>query len=110
VGIGFLLLRLPQVDRALWRSVSLQAHLTAAATACHHYAMAAVNAVGAALVTLSLTGSLYIVSGLPRRSVTVALRWSARRPARRLLAAVAGLAVLTVLAVFWIRQGQFRDW
>jgi putative peptide zinc metalloprotease protein len=109
-GIGFLLLRLPQVDRALWRSASLQAHLTATAAAGHHYAMAAVNAVGAALIAMSLAGSLYIVSGLARRSAIAGRRWSAGRPARRLLAAVAGLAVLAALAVFWIRQGQFHDW
>src|SRR5580698_6042143 len=47
------------VNRALWRSASLQAHLMTAAAADHRYAMAAVDAIGAALVILSLAGSLY---------------------------------------------------
>ena len=42
------------VDRALWRSASLQAHLMSAAVAGHHYALAAVDAIGVALVALSL--------------------------------------------------------
>ena len=81
-----------------------------AAAAGHHYAMAAVDAIGAALVILSLAGSLYIVTGLARRLAAAGLRWSAGRPARRLLAAAAGLAVLTGLAAFWTAQGQFRGW
>ena len=60
----------------------------------HRYAMAAVDAIGIALVTLSLAGSLYIVTGLARRLTALGLRWSAGRPARRLLAGAAGLAVL----------------
>ena len=37
-------------------------------------------------------------------------RWSAGRPARRLLATAAGLAVLAGLAAFWTMQGEFRGW
>ena len=109
-SLGYLLLHLPQVNRALWRSASLQAHLMSAAVAGHRYAMAAVDAIGVALVALSLAGSLYIVIGLARRLATAGLRWSAGRPARRLLAAVAGLAALAGLAAFWTMQGQFRGW
>ena len=109
-GLGYLLLHLPAVNRALWRSASLQAHLMTAAAAGHHYAVAAVDAIGAALVILSLAGSLYIVTGLARRLTAVGRRWSAGRPGRRLLAAAAGLAVLTGLAAFWTAQGQFRGW
>ena len=109
-GLGYLLLHLPAVNRALWRSASLQAHLMTAAAAGHHYAVAAVDAIGAALVILSLAGSLYIVTGLARRLTAAGRRWSAGRPARRLLAAAAGLAVLTGLAAFWTAQGQFRGW
>jgi putative peptide zinc metalloprotease protein len=109
-SIGYLVLYLPAIDRALWRSASLQAHLMTAAVHGHRYAMAAVDAVGIALVTLSLAGSLYVVAGLARRLTALARRWSAGRPARRLLAGAAGLAVLTGLAAFWTLQGQFRGW
>jgi len=108
--LGYLLLYLPQVNRALWRSGSVQAQLMSAAVAGHRYAMAAVDAVGVALVALSFAGSLYIVTGLARRSVSAGRRWSAGGPARRLLTAVAGLAILTGLAAFWTIQGQFRGW
>ena len=109
-GIGYLLLYLPAVNRALWNSASLQAHLMTAAAHGHRYAMAAVDAIGIALVTLSLAGSLYIVTGLARRLTVLGRRWSAGRPARRLLAGAARLAVLAALAAFWTLQGQFRGW
>ena len=109
-GIGYLVLYLPAVDRALWRSASLQAHLMTAAVHGHRYAMAAVDAIGIALVTLSLAGSLYVVTGLARRLISLGRRWSAGRPAPRLLAGAAGLAVLAALAAFWTLQGQFRGW
>ena len=72
--------------------------------------MAAVDAIGILLLALSLAGSLYILTGLVRRLTALGLRWSAGRPARRLLLAVAGLACVTVLATFWTVQGQFRGW
>ncbi len=109
-SLGYLLLYLPQVNRALWRSASWQAHLMAAAAVGHHYAMAAVDAVGAALITLSLAGTVYIVTGLARRLTVAGLRWSAGRPARRVMAAAAALACVTTLAAFWTLQGQFRGW
>ena len=109
-SIGYLLLYLPAVNRALWHSASLQAHLMTAAVHGHRYAMAAVDAIGIALVTLSLAGSLYVVTGLARRLTVLGRRWSAGRPARRLLAAAAGLAALAALAAFWTLQGQFRGW
>jgi putative peptide zinc metalloprotease protein len=109
-SIGYLLLRLPGVSRALWRSASLQARLMTAVVAGHRYAMAAAEAISAALVILSLAGSLYIVIGLGRRLTVAGLRWSAGRPARRLLAAPAGLGALTTLAAFWTMQGQFAGW
>ena len=109
-SIGYLVLYLPAVNRALWNSASLQAHLMTAAVHGHRYAMAAVDAIGIALVTLSLAGSLYVVTGLARRLTVLGRRWSAGRPARRLLAGAAGLAVLAALAAFWTLQGQFRGW
>jgi putative peptide zinc metalloprotease protein len=109
-SLGYLVLHLPAVDRALWRSASQQAHLMTAAAAGHRYALAAVDAVGIALVALSLAGSLYIVTGLARRLTALGRRWSAGRPARRLPAAAAGLAALTALTAFWTVQGQFRGW
>ena len=91
-SLGYLLLYLPQVNRALWRSASRQAHLMAAAAAGHRYAMAALDAFDAALVALSLAGTVYIVTGLARRLTVAGLRWSAGRPARRVMAAAAALA------------------
>jgi putative peptide zinc metalloprotease protein len=108
--LGSLVLRLPQTDRALWRSASQQAHLMAGAAAGHRYALAALDAIGIALVTLSLAGSLYIVIRLARQVATAGLRWSAGRPARRRRVAAAGLAVVTGLAAFWTMQGEFRGW
>ena len=110
LSIGYLVLYLPAVDRALWRSASLQAHLMTASAAGHRYAVAAVDAIAIALVALSLAGSLYIVTGLARRLTALSRRWSAGRPARRFLAAGAGLAVMAALAAFWTLQGQFRGW
>ena len=109
-GLGYLVLHLPAVDRALWRSASLQAHLMTAAAAGHRYAVAVVDAIGIALVALSLAGSLYIVTGLARRLTALGRRWSAGRPARRFLAAGTCVAVMAALAAFWTLQGQFRGW
>jgi putative peptide zinc metalloprotease protein len=110
LSIGYLVLHLPGINRALWRSASRQAHLASVAAAGHDFAMAAVDAIGVALLALSLAGSLYIVIGLARRLAAAGLRWSTGHPARRLLAAVAGLAGLAALAAFWAGQGQFRGW
>ena len=108
--LGYLLLHLPAINRALWRSASMQAHLLAAAVTGHRYAAAAIAAIGVALLALSLAGSLYIVTGLARRLTAAGLRWSAGRPARRLLVTAAGLACMTALATFWTIQGQFHGW
>jgi putative peptide zinc metalloprotease protein len=110
VGMGYLLLRLPAINRALWRSGTRQAHLMSGAAAGHHYAMAAVDALGVALLALSLLGSLYIVIGLARRLGILGLRWSAGRAGRRLLVVAAGLACLTALAALWNLEGQFHGW
>ena len=109
-SLAYMLLHFPAINRALWRSAGWQAHLMATALTGHRYAMAAVGAIGAALLILPLAGSLYIVTGLARRAATMGLRWSASRPARRLLAAAAALAGLAALAAFWTIQGQFRGW
>jgi putative peptide zinc metalloprotease protein len=109
-ALGSLLLFYPRVNRALWRSASQQARLTAAAASGHRYAMAALGAFDILLVTLSLAGSFFIVAGLARRIVSAGLHWSAGRPVRRLLAATAGLAALTALGACWAVQGQFAGW
>ena len=109
-SLAYMLLHFPAINRALWRSASWQAHLMATAITGHRYAMAAIDAIGAALLILPLAGSLYIVTGLARRATFVGLRWSAGRPARRVLAAVAGLACCAALGAFWTLQGQFRGW
>jgi putative peptide zinc metalloprotease protein len=108
--MGYLLLHLPGVDRALWRSASLQARLMTAAVGGHHYPLAAVDAIGVVLVALPGAGGLYIVIGLARRVAALGRRWSAGRPVPRLLAVGTGLAVMATLAVFWTIQGQFRGW
>jgi putative peptide zinc metalloprotease protein len=110
VGLGYLLMHLPEINRALWQSGSRQAHLMASALDGHRYPIAAVDALSIALVALSLAGTLYILTGLARRFAVAGLRWSAGRPARRVLAAAAGLAVLAALAVTWTAQGQFHGW
>jgi putative peptide zinc metalloprotease protein len=108
--MGYMLLHLPGADRALWRSARLQAHLASGALAGHQYAAAGVDVIGAALVILPGAGALYIVARLARRILTLGRRWSAGRPARRLMAATVGLATVTALAAFWITQGQFHGW
>jgi hypothetical protein len=45
-----------------------------------------------------------------RRAGAAGLRWSAARPVRRLLTAVAAAACLTALALYWTAQGQFHGW
>ena len=108
--IGYLLLRLPQINRALWRTTSLQAHRMATAATAGHYAMAAVDAIGVALSALPIAGSLYIVTGLARRAAAMGLRWSAGRPVRRVLVTVAAVTCVASLAILWAIQGQLRDW
>jgi putative peptide zinc metalloprotease protein len=108
--LGYLLLHLPAFSRALWRSISQQGHLLVTAAAGHHYAMAAVDAVGAALVALSLAGTLYVMTMLARRVAAVGLRWSAGRPRRRLVASTTALACVAALAALWTVQGQFFGW
>jgi putative peptide zinc metalloprotease protein len=110
VSLGYLLLHLPGINRALWLAGSRQAHLMATAVIGHRYAMAVIDAVGLALLVLSFAGSLYITAGLARRVMTAGLHWSAGHRRRRLLVAVAGLACLTGLASFWAAAGQFRAW
>jgi putative peptide zinc metalloprotease protein len=110
VGLGYLLLHLPGINRTLWRAGSWQAHLMSAAVIAHSYAMAVIDAVGFALLAMSFAGSVYITIGLARRLTAAGLRWSAGHRGRRLLLAVAGLACLLGLASFWTVQGQFRGW
>jgi putative peptide zinc metalloprotease protein len=108
--LGYLMLFLPAANRALWHSASQAGHLTAAALAGHQYAASAVDALGAALAVIPIAGSLYIAAGLLRRAVSLGARWSAGRPARRLVAVLAGIACAGPLALFWLVQGEFRDW
>lgn len=82
-GLGALVLYLPGINRALWLSARQQAGLLSASAAAHRYASAAVDAIGIALLTLSIAGSVYLLAGL---------------------ACVAGLVA------FWAAQGQLRGW
>lgn len=110
VSMGYLMLLLPQVSRALWRSCALQARLTAAAIAGHRYPIAGIDALGVALLGLSVAGLLYVLVGLARRLATLGLRWSAGCKSRRLVVATAFLALLTALPLFWSLHGEFRAW
>jgi putative peptide zinc metalloprotease protein len=108
--LGYILLRLPDVNRALWRSSSHAAHLAGVALAGHRYAAATLDALGVALAFLSIVGSVYVAAGLVRRAVAIGHRWSAGRPRRRFLALLVGLACVVPLSIVWAVQGQFSDW
>jgi putative peptide zinc metalloprotease protein len=108
--LGYLVLHLPEVNRALWQSASHAAHLAGGAVAGHRYAAATADGIGVALALLSIAGTLYIAWGLVRRAVAFGLRWSAGRPRRRLLALLVGVACAAPLSVIWLVQGQFSDW
>jgi putative peptide zinc metalloprotease protein len=108
--LGYMLLHLPAMDRALWRSSSLQAHLMATAAAGRQYAAVGADFISILLVSLPVAGSVYIVAGLARRTGMLGLRWSAGYPRRRLLVSVAALGLLTMLTLFWIADSQFSGW
>jgi putative peptide zinc metalloprotease protein len=110
VTLGFLLLFLPSANRALWHSASQAGHLAAAALTAHRYAVSAVDALGAVLAVVSIAGMLYVTAGLLRRAVSLGARWSAGRPGRRVAAVLAGIACAGPLALFWLVQGELRDW
>jgi putative peptide zinc metalloprotease protein len=110
LGLGYLLLCLPEIDRALWRSTSAQARQASAALTAQHYAAATIDAIGVGLAALTAAGSVYIVAGLARRTAAIGLRWSAGRPVRRLLAVLAAAAIAASLATLWAGQGQFSEW
>jgi putative peptide zinc metalloprotease protein len=108
--LGYLLLFLPAANRALWHSAAHAARLAAGNLAGHQYAASAADALGAVLAVVSIAGTLYLTAGLLRRAVAAGARWSAGRPRRRLAAAAVGIACAGPLALFWLVQGQFRDW
>jgi putative peptide zinc metalloprotease protein len=108
--LGYLVLHLPEVNRALWQSASHAARLAGSALGGHRYAAATVDAIGVALALLSIAGSLYVMVGLVRRAVAFGRRWSAGRPRRRLLAFLVAVACAVPLSVIWLVQGQFSDW
>jgi putative peptide zinc metalloprotease protein len=108
--LGYLLLFLPAANRALWHSAAQAAQLADAALAGHQYAAFAADAAGAALAAVPIAGMLYITAGMARRAVAAGARWSAGRPRRRLAAVLIGIACAGPLALFWITEGQFRDW
>jgi putative peptide zinc metalloprotease protein len=108
--LGYLLLHLPETTRALWHSASHAAYLAVTELAGGHFALAAVDAISAALAAASIAGSLFIAAGLTRRAGDWGVRWSAGRSDRRLLAVLAGAGALVCLATLWSAQGQFRGW
>jgi putative peptide zinc metalloprotease protein len=108
--LGYLLVRLPAVNRALWVSADQAGRLAVNDFTSQHYAAAAADAIGAALAAVSIAGSLYIAAGLVRRVTAGAARWSAGRPRRRLLAIAAAVACAGPLAFFWLASGQFSEW
>jgi putative peptide zinc metalloprotease protein len=108
--MGYLVLHLPGIDRALWQSASHAAHLAGGAIGAGQYAAALADALGVGLVLMSIAGSLYVMVGLLRRAVAFGRRWSAGRPRRGLLTLLAGLACAACLSVIWLVQGEFSDW
>ena len=108
--MAYLMVYLPEINRALWHSASHTAHLAGAAVSGHQYATAAADAIGIGLVLMSIVGSLCVMVGLVRRSVAFGLRWSAGRPRRRLVAFLVGLACAASLSVVWLVQGELSDW
>ena len=110
LAMGYLMVYLPEFNRALWHSASHAAHLAGTALAGHRYAAATADALGVGLALLSIAGSLYIAVGLVRRAVASGRRWSAGRPRRRVLALLAGLACVVPLSIIWLVQGEFSDW
>ncbi|HVT66165.1 MAG TPA: hypothetical protein VHF26_00340 [Trebonia sp.] len=103
--LGYLVLRFPAAGRALGQSAAHSARLMSAAVAGHHYAAAAADAIGAALAAVSMAGSLFVMTGLLRRAVTLGARWSAGRPRRRLVAVLAGAACAAALLCYWVTSG-----
>jgi putative peptide zinc metalloprotease protein len=108
--VGYLLMRLPAINRALWHSARREVHFTATAFGSHDYAAGSVDALGVGLAVLSVAGSLYVITGLARRAAGVGLRWSARHAGRRLLVAFAAAVCASLIAAFWMADGQFRGW
>jgi putative peptide zinc metalloprotease protein len=108
--LGYMLLRLPAIDRALWHATAAQAHATATAITAGRYAAAAVAAISVALAAVTGGGSLYLIAILVRRAVTATPRWTVGHPARRLLAILTAAACLTALALYWTAQNQFHGW
>jgi putative peptide zinc metalloprotease protein len=107
---GYLLLHLPAIDRALWHATATAAHATATATAAGHYAAAAAAAISVTLTAVTGAGTLYLIIILTRRAITATPRWTARHPARTLLAILTAAASATALALYWTAQGQFHGW
>jgi putative peptide zinc metalloprotease protein len=110
LSFGYLFLRLPLINRALWQSVWQQAHSVATAVSGHHFALAFAGAISAALVGLSIAGSLYVTAGLARRLAMAGWRWSSGRLDRRALFGATGLATLAGLGTLWAAQGAFTGW
>jgi putative peptide zinc metalloprotease protein len=110
VMLGYLMLRLPASTRALWHSADQSGQMAATNFSGQHYAVAAADAVGAVLAAISIAGSLWIAAGLLRRGVVVGGRWSAGQPRRRVIFTIIGAGVASLLAFFWLAQGQFSGW
>src|ERR1700722_5064589 len=100
--LGSLVLFLPAANRALWHSAAQAAHLAVVAFAGHQYAASAGDALGAVLAGVSIPGILYVAGVLLRRAVVLAARWSAGRPARRVVAVTAAIACAGPLALLWL--------
>jgi putative peptide zinc metalloprotease protein len=107
---GYLLLRLPAIDRALWHATATQAHALTTAAAAGRYPAAAIAAISVALAVVTGAGTLYLLTALLRRAATAAIRTTAARPARGLLAILAAAACITALALYWTAQNQFHGW
>ena len=108
--LGSLLLYLPAGNRALWQSADTAGRAAVTDLGAHRYAAAAADVTGAALAVISIAGMAYLAIGLARRAASLSRRWSAGNPRRRVLAVLAAVACVVPLTLFWLVQGEFRDW
>ena len=108
--LGYLVLHLPEVNRALWQSASHAAHLAGGALAARRYAAGYRGRHRRG--PRAAFDRRHALHRLGTRAARVRLRAAlvggpaAAPPARVLV----GVACAAPLSVVWLVQGQFSDW